>query len=225
MGNGPFALQKWEAAFENWRVFIEGFGTTIALSVISLIIALVLGLMFGIMGSTANKKAKVINRVYVEFIQNTPLVIQIFFLYHALPHVGITMPVFLVGILGIGVYHGAYMAEAIRAGISAVPKGQFEAAYSQGFTFWSSMRYVVLPQARRLSFPPMTNISVNLIKNTSVMAMVAGGDLMYRADSYASESLIYGPTYIIAGVLYLSLCYPLAKFATNMERKIGAINV
>lgn len=224
-GTGPFALFKWQAVLENWRVFAEGFGTTIALSVISLVISILLGLLFGIMGSTKNRPALVVNRIYVEAIQNTPLVIQIFFLYHALPHAGIIMPVFLVGIIGIGVYHGAYMAEAVRAGIGAVPKGQFEAAYSQGFNYWETMRYIILPQARRLAFPPMTNVSVNLIKNTSVMAMVAGGDLMYRSDSFSSETLYYGPSYVVTGLLYLALCFPLAKFATSMEKKIGAIHV
>ncbi|MFV0481899.1 MAG: amino acid ABC transporter permease [Campylobacteraceae bacterium] len=219
MGTGPFALFKWEAVLENWQVFAEGFGVTIALSVISLIISIALGLLFGIFGSIPNVKARAVNRVYVEFIQNTPLVIQIFFLYHALPHVGITLPVFIVGILGIGVYHGAYMAEAVRAGIGAVPKGQLEAAFSQGFGYWRAMFFVILPQAAKLSFPPMTNVSVNLIKNTSVMAMVAGGDLMYRSDSFSSETLYYGPTYVITGLLYLSLCYPLATYARSLEKR------
>jgi putative glutamine transport system permease protein len=129
------------------------------------------------------------------------------------------LPVFIAGVIGIGVYHGAYMAEAVRAGIGAVPKGQLEAAYSQGFSYWGAMRYVVLPQAKRLAFPPMTNIAVNLIKNTSVMAMVAGADLLYRADSWSSEYLYYAPSYIITGLLYLAICYPLATYARMLEKK------
>jgi putative glutamine transport system permease protein len=129
------------------------------------------------------------------------------------------LPVFIAGVIGIGVYHGAYMSEAVRAGIGAVPRGQLEAAYSQGFSYWGAMRRVILPQAKRLAFPPMTNISVNLIKNTSVMAMVAGADLLYRADSWSSENLYYGPSYAITGLLYLIICYPLATYARTLEKK------
>ncbi|MDR0665779.1 MAG: amino acid ABC transporter permease [Campylobacteraceae bacterium] len=221
-GSGPFALFKWAAALKDWQVFAEGFGMTLLYSVISLAISIALGIFFGVLGSARNLPSKAINRIYVEFIQNTPLVIQIFFLYYALPYAGIIMPVFLVGVLGIGVYHGAYMAEAVRAGIGSVPKGQLEAAYSQGFSYWSAMWHVVLPQAKRLAFPPMTNISVNLIKNTSVMAMVAGGELMYRADSWSSEYIYYGPAYVITGILYLAVCYPLATYSRSLEKKSEA---
>ncbi|WP_139314659.1 ABC transporter permease subunit, partial [Desulfosporosinus metallidurans] len=89
-----------------------------------------------------------------------------------------------VGVLGVGVYHGAYIAEVVRAGISSIHRGQMEAALSQGFSFWGAMRHVILPQASRLVLPPLTNQAVNLIKNTSVLAMIAGGDLMYHADSW-----------------------------------------
>ena len=161
------------------------------------------------------------SRVYVEFIQNTPLVIQVFFLYHALPHMGVMLPVFVVGVLGVGVYHGAYIAEVVRAGINSIHRGQMEAALSQGFSFWGAMRHIILPQASRVVLPPLTNQAVNLIKNTSVLAMVAGGDLMYRADSWSSENIYYGPAYVVVGLLYLLLCLPLATLTRRLERKAG----
>ena len=215
----PFAWFKWEALFKDWYFFIEGLGVTALVSVLALTLALMLGILFGVLASSHWKWARFISRCYVEFIQNTPLVIQVFFLYHALPHIGITLPVLTVGVLGVGGYHGAYIAEVIRAGIQAVPKGQREAAYSQGFTYWDAMRYIVLPQAKKVVFPPLTNQAVYLIKNTSVMAMVAGGELMYHADSWSSNNLYYGPTYVVTGLLYLSLCLPLARLAGRLERK------
>lgn len=183
MSSGPFAGFKWLALFHDWTVFAEGFITTLLVAVLGLAVALTLGILFGILGTAPGRVFRIINRIYVEFIQNTPLVIQVIFLYHGLPHLGIMLPVFSIGVLGVGVYHGAYVAEAIRAGLQAVPRGQLESAYSQGFTYWQAMRYVILPQAKRVIYPPVTNQAVNLIKNTSVMAMVAGGDLMYHADS------------------------------------------
>lgn len=216
-----FAGFKWVALFKDWRIFAEGFLTTIELSILALMLALVLGIFFGVLGSSHLKVFVVINRGYVEFFQNTPLVIQVFFIYHGLPHLGINLPVFLVGILGVGIYHGAYVAEVVRAAIQSVHRGQMEAAYSQGFNYWQAMRYIILPQVKKIALPPMTNQAVNLIKNTSVLAMVAGGELIYQADCWSSQNIFYGPAYVVTGLLYLSLCLPLATWARRMEYRLG----
>jgi len=216
---GPFAWFKWQALFANWDVFAEGFLTTLLASFLALSLALVLGIIFGVLGSTNFTVPKAINRIYVEFIQNTPLVIQVFFLFNGLPHMGIMLPVLVVGVLGVGIYHGAYIAEVIRAGIQSIHRGQMEAALSQGFNYVGAMRYIILPQAARVVLPPLANQAVNLIKNTSVMALIAGGDLMYRADSWSSETLHYGPTYVVVGLLYLSICFPLANLVRYLEKR------
>ncbi|KJR47318.1 Glutamate transport permease protein [Desulfosporosinus sp. I2] len=218
---GPFAWFKWEALFRDWAVFAEGFRTTILVTLLALSLALILGIVFGVLGTSQWTLAKVVSRIYVEFIQNTPLVLQIFFLFNALPYMGVMLPVFVVGVLGVGVYHGAYIAEVVRAGINSIHRGQMEAALSQGFSFWGAMRYIILPQASRIVLPPLTNQAVNLIKNTSVLAMVAGGDLMYRADSWSSDNIFYGPAYVVVGLLYLLLCLPLATLTRRLERKAG----
>lgn len=215
---GPFAQFKWEALFRDWSFFAEGFRTTILAAVLALLLALVLGIIFGVFSTTASKFLRGVSRIYVEIIQNTPLVIQIFFLYNGLPHINILLPVFAVGVLGLGGYHGAYIAEVVRAGIQSIARGQIEAGVSQGFSHWAVMRHIILPQAVKIVIPPLTNQAVNLIKNTSVMAMVAGGDLMYRADSWSSNNLYYGPAYVTVGLLYLILCFPLAKLAQRLER-------
>lgn len=215
--NSPFALFKWQALFQDWTVFAEGFGVTLLTSILALSLSILLGCVFGVLGTAEGKAAKSTSRVYVEFIQNTPLMIQVFILYHGLPHLGIVLPVFPLGVLAVGVYHGAYIAEVVRAGIESIPKGQKEAAVSQGFTFWEAMYYIILPQAKKVIYPPLTNQAVNLIKNTSILAVVAGGDLLYHADSWSSNNLYYGPAYMITGVLYFLLCFPLAKFARQLE--------
>jgi amine acid ABC transporter, permease protein, 3-TM region, His/Glu/Gln/Arg/opine family len=215
----PFAWFKWVALFKDWHVFIDGFVMTAVVSASALGLALALGIFFGMLGASHRKIPWVLTRCYIEVIQNTPLVIQVFFLYNGLPYLGITLPVIAVGIIGVGVYHGAYIAEVIRSGIQAIPKGQREAALSQGFTYWEALRYIILPQAKRVIFPPLTNQAVYLIRNTSVLAMIAGGDLMYRADSWAGNNLYYGPSYVVTGLLYLLLCLPLSQFARHLERK------
>lgn len=219
---GAFSAQKWEKLFHNLDPFIQGFGTTLYIVILGLILSLILGVIFGIL-STSNKKVlRGITRVYVEFFQNTPLLVQVFFLYNALPYVGVFMPVKVIGILGVGIYHGAYMAEIVRTGIEAVANGQEEAAASQGFSYTQTMIYIILPQALKVMLPPLTNVAANLIKNTSILAIIAGGDLMYQADSYASATLNYGPAYVLTGVLYFIICFPLARLSGYLERKFGA---
>lgn len=218
--NGSFALFKWEALFRDWNLFAQGFLITILVSFAALALALLLGIIFGTLGSLHYKFFRRISKIYVAVIQNTPLVIQVFFLYNMLPHLRISLPVFAVGVLGVGIYHGAYISEVVRGGIGAVPAGQLESALSQGFTHIGSMRHIILPQAIRLMLPPLTTQAVSLIKNTSVMAMIAGGDLMYHADSWSSNNLYYGPGYVATALLYLALCLPLAKFAAKLEKRI-----
>lgn len=220
MSSGPFALWRWERLFSQWQVFGEGFLRTLEVAVLALLLAVLIGIIFGLMSTSNNRLLKVISRIYVEFFQNTPLVIQIFFMYNGLAIAGLVMDVFTIGVLGVGFYHGAYISEVVRAGITSIPYGQIEAAHSQGFTYMQTMRYVILPQTVKIVLPPLTNQAVNLIKNTSVLAMISGFDLMYMADSWASTSLDYAPSYIVAGALYFLLCYPLATFARNYEKKL-----
>ena len=215
--NGPFAWFKWQALFSEFNVFLEGFLVTLEVAILGLAVAIILGVVFGVFSTSRFKLFKIISRVYVEIIQNTPLVIQIFFLYNGLPYIKIVLPVFAIGVIGVGIYHGAYISEVVRAGITSIPKGQFEAAKSQGFSHAETMKYIILPQTVKIIIPPLTNQLVNLIKNTSVLAIIAGGDLMYRADSWSTGNMYYGPAYVITGLLYFILCYPLANLARKLE--------
>jgi len=217
----PLAWWRWQALFENRAIFLQGLGQTVLASALALGLALVLGAVFGVMAVSPWRLPRWLNRAYVEFTQNTPLVVQVLFLYLGLPYAGIMMPVLWVGVLGLGIYHGAYVAEVVRAGINSVHRGQLEAAYSQGFNYFGAMRHIILPQAARVVLPPLTNQALALIKNSAVLAMIAGGDLMYYTDSWSSDTLHYGPAYIVAGLLYLVLTLPLAWLTTNLEVRLG----
>jgi putative glutamine transport system permease protein len=218
---GPFAPLRWVFLWRDRSAFLEGFGITLLVSLCALLLALVLGIVFGLFSTSSGKILKALSRIYVEFFQNTPLVVQVFFVYNALPYVGVILDVFVIGMMCVGIYHGAYVSEVVRAGITSIPKGQMEAARSQGFSYVQAMRWIILPQTITIVLPPLANQAVNLIKNTSVLALVAGGDLMYRADSWASNgTLSYGPAYLITGVLYFVLCFPLLTWARRHEVRI-----
>ena len=146
----PFALSRWADFFANFGEFAKGFLYTLGMSICALILAFVLGVIFGAMSSSKSRVLKAISRVYVEVFQNTPLLVQFVFVYYGLAIMtnGVIMiSTFFTAVLCVGIYHGAYIAEVIRSGIEAVPKGQTEAALSQGFTYSQTMSLIILPQA------------------------------------------------------------------------------
>mgnify|MGYP000949838113 FL=1 len=130
------------------------------------VIAFVLGVVFGLFATSGKKPLIILNRIYVEFFQNIPLMLQALFLFYAVTFSGIrNFSPMTAGMIALGLYHGAYFSEVIRAGIESVPQGQEEAAYSQGFTYIQTMQYIVIPQTVKIILPPMVNQVVALIKN------------------------------------------------------------
>lgn len=218
--SSPFALSRWADFFANFGAFAKGFLYTLGMSAGALLLALIIGIIFGAMSSSKNKILKGIACVYVELFQNTPLLVQFVFVYYGLAIVSngvIMISTFFTAVLCVGIYHGAYIAEVIRSGIEAVPRGQTEAALSQGFTYSQTMSMIILPQAVRTILPPMTNQVVNLIKNTSTVAIISGADIMFTAKAWAYETTNYVPAFAGAALLYFIMCFPLATWARRKE--------
>lgn len=201
--------------------YIPGFLMTLKIALVGLAVALVLGVIFGMLSSSRLRLFKIISRIYVEFIQNTPLALQVMFYYAVLPMVfsgsGFRIPKFALGVIGVGVYHGAYISEVIRTGVEAIPKGQSEAAAAQGFSYVQTMYHVILPQTVRIIMPPLANQALNLVKNTSILAMVAGMDLMYFTDSWGADRGYFAQAYLTSALLYFIICFPLARLARYLE--------
>ncbi len=214
-----FALFKWVELFASWKEFAAGFGVTVLVSFIALVATLVISVTAGLIRCSGNKIIRAFLLGFINFFQNTPLVVQLFFMYNVLPRFGLMLSPFACGCLGLSLYTGAFGASIVESAINAVPPGQKEAAYSQGMNYMETMVYIILPQAVKIALPPLTNQAVNLIKNSSVLEMIAGGDLMYHADSWASDTQYYGPSFVVTGLLYLSLCLPLSKLAERLQKK------
>lgn len=219
MNSGPFSLQNWQTWFFDFDYFLAGLSRTLLISLLGVFFTLLIGIVIGVVLSGKNKVFIALSKAYMSFFQNTPLVIQIFIYYNVFPKLGIRMDTFTIGVMGLALYTGAYAADIVASAIKAVPSGQLEAAYSQGFGYLQSMYRVILPQAVKTGLPPMTNQVVNLMKNSSVLAAIAGGDLMYCADSWSGSNLIYGPTFVMTGVLYLMICLPISLLARELERR------
>jgi len=221
--SGFLSLDAWAKVWAFRSSFLLGLINTLKTAFGGLLLALVLGIIFGLF-STGNKKLlRGIARVYVEFIQNTPVLLQMCFLYYCLAFSGKNVSIITTGIVTLGIYHGAYMAEVIRAGIQAVPRGQFEAARSQGFGYVAYMYYIILPQSIKIILPPMVNQVVNLIKNTSCLYIVGGADLLSLTYSFvtgASTGGAYAPAYVVTGVLFFGVCLPLSTLASRWEMSL-----
>ena len=220
---GLFSPRAWNKIWIYRGTFLLGLLNTIKTALVALLIALTLGIIFGLMATSGKKVLKAISRVYVEVIQNTPVLLQMCFLYYALAFSGHSPGIIVTGFLALGIYTGAYMAEVIRAGIESVPKGQFEAARSQGFGYVGLMYYIILPQSIKVILPPMTNVIVNMIKNTSCLYIVGGADLLSLTYSFVTGENTggsYAPAYIVCGVIFFLICFPLSSFASMWETSL-----
>ncbi len=221
--SGLFSPRAWSKIWIYKGTFLLGLFNTLQTAFVALLIALTLGIIFGLMATSGKRVLKGISRVYVEVIQNTPVLLQMCFLYYALAFSGHSPGIIVTGILALGIYTGAYMAEVIRAGIEAVPKGQFEAARSQGFGYVGLMYYIVLPQSIKVILPPMTNVIVNMIKNTSCLYIVGGADLLSLTYSFVTGENTggaYAPAYIVCGAIFFIICFPLSSFASMWETSL-----
>lgn len=222
MIKGLLDAKRWAALWDAIpEYYIPGFLMTLKIAIVGLIVALILGIIFGTLSTMKFKPTKFISRIYVEVIQNTPLALQVMFYYMVLPMLvsgsGYRIPKFVLGVIGVGIYHGAYISEVIRTGIEAIPKGQSEAASSQGFNYLQTMYHIILPQTIKIIMPPLANQALNLVKNTSILAMVAGMDLMYFTDSWGAERGYFAQAYFTSALLYFIICFPLARLARYLE--------
>lgn len=219
--------RRWQITFDSIDAFWDGFFVTLQVVVWGLILALALGTILGLFSTTRSRVLRAISRVYVEFYQNTPLPVQVIFMYLMGPQLlqlatgsaaPVPIPSVVLGFVGVGLYHAAYVAEVIRTGIEAVPRGQMEAALSQGFTRVQAYIYIILPQTFKVILPPLCNQALNLVKNSSVLALVAGGDLMYRSNSFVG-TYGYLQGYILACVMYFIICFPLSMLVQYLEKR------
>lgn len=222
-----FDAEKWGLVWTHRQTFIDGTISTLLMALFGLALAMIIGVVVGLMATSHTKPMRVIARVYVEIIQNTPVMLQALFLFYAVTFSGVKgFSALICGIIALGIYHGAYISEVIRTGIQSVPTGQSEAAYSQGFGQIATMWYIILPQTIKIILPPMVNQVVNLIKNTSCMFLAGGAvDLISRTNAFAvgeGTGSAAGQCYIIGGIIFFAICFPLSMLASHWEKKLKA---
>jgi polar amino acid transport system permease protein len=198
----------------------EGIVITFKVTVGAILLAIVFGLIAGLGRISSNRYINGIASLYVEVIRGIPLLVQLFYIYYALGRF-VKIPAILSAIIAMAFCYGAYMAEIFRAGIQSIHKGQMEAALSLGMSRRQAMREVILPQAFKIVLPPIGNEFIALLKDSSLVSILAVSDLLRRGREYASETFDYFETYTVIALIYLIMTLFFSKLISIMEEKLN----
>ncbi|MFW6313772.1 MAG: amino acid ABC transporter permease [Spirochaetota bacterium] len=198
----------------------DGILRTFQVTILSILFALIIGLFTGL-GRIS--RITVINRIatiYVEVIRGIPLLVQLFYIYFALGQF-VQVPRMAAAVIAMSVCYGAYMGEIFRAGIQSIPKGQMEAALALGLTRTQALRKVIIPQTFRIILPPVGNEFIALLKDSSLVSIVAVADLLRRGREYASQTFEYFQAYTVVALIYLVLTLFFSKLVAVMEERLS----
>jgi polar amino acid transport system permease protein len=207
--------------FPEFMFLVGGLKWTIALAVIGLAFGAVAGLLIAL-GRTSHRPAlRRATSTYIAVFQGTPLLMQLFVTYYGLALVGLKLEAWVSVAIGFTLHASAFLGEIWRGSIEAVPRGQSEAARALGINYFTRMRRVVLPQALRISLPATVGFLVQLIKGTSLAAIVGFTELARSGSIVANQTFKPLMVYAIVAVLYFALCWPLSYYGTRLERKLA----
>ena len=202
-------------------LLLAGAGITIEITALSVGFGLLIGMTVGIARLASIKPVRYFANCYVDFIRGTPLLVQIFLVYFALPGIiGHRVDPYFAAISACSINSGAYIAEIFRAGILAVDKGQAEAARSLGLSQWQSMRLVVLPQAVKNVLPALANEMVTMVKESSICSVLGMAEMMFAAKTIAGSTGISLAPYTLAALVYFCINYPASKGIEAIERRM-----
>ena len=202
------------------RLMLEGSGITLEIFCVTLALSLPLGLFVALGRLSHFRPLSRILEIYIWIMRGTPLMLQLLFVYFALPMVGILLPDIAAALLAFVLNYAAYFAEIFRSGIQAVPRGQFEAARVLGMSAPLTMRRIVLPQVLRITLPPVSNETINLVKDTSLVYILAMNDLLRVARTIVQREFDMTP-FLIAGIFYLAMTAVLTYGFKKLEAYYG----
>jgi len=201
-------------------LLLEGLRTTFIITIASYAIGFAGGLCIAIARVFFHKILKVFAGVYVELFRGTPMLVQLFFVYYALPEIGIRVDPVTASIIAIGLNSAAYQAEYIRSALSSIPYSEIEAAYSLGLTKLNILIYIMLPQAIRIAIPTLTNEAIYLFKYSSIAYFVTASELMYVGKLIATRTFLYVEVYVLLALLYILFSIVLSEIARYIEGKL-----
>ncbi|MCF0151431.1 MAG: amino acid ABC transporter permease [Firmicutes bacterium] len=206
------------------KIFVASIQVTIPLTVIAFTLAFLIALFMAMVQYAKVPVLKTVARLYIWIFRGTPLLVQLFLAYYGLPMLGIVMEAFPCAILVFSLNEGAYCAETMRSALEAVPEGQFEAGYCVGMNYLQIMFHVVLPQALRTAFPPLSNSLIAMLKNTSLAAEITVADMFMAAKKIVGRT--YEPLWLYSEVALIYLLYStvLTFVQNHYEKKLSSYN-
>lgn len=207
-----------------WKILLPGLTMTIPLTAIAFALALMIAVVVAMVQYADIKILKHIARFYVWVVRGTPILVQLYVVFYGLPSVGIMIDPFPSAVLVFAINEGAYAAETMRASLESVPKGQIEAGYCVGMSYLQIMRRIVLPQAFRIAFPPLSNSLIGMVKETSLAANITVTEMFMATQRIVARTYEPLALYIEVGVIYLIFSTVLTKLQRMGEKKLNAYN-
>ena len=205
-----------------WKILVPGLTMTIPLTIISFSLALIIAVVTALVQFGNVKILKHIARFYVWVIRGTPVLVQLYIIFFGLPGLGIVLDPFPSAVIVFSINEGAYAAETIRAALEAVPAGQIEAGYCVGMNYLQIMRRIVLPQAMRTAFPPLSNSLLGLVKETSLAANITVTEMFMATQRIVARTYEPLALYCEVGLIYLFFCTVLTRLQSLGEKKLNS---
>ncbi|SDM91697.1 amino acid ABC transporter permease [Sediminibacillus halophilus] len=198
-----------------------GIKYTIPLTLISFAVGIVLALLTAMMRLSNSRFLRAPAVAYVSAIRGTPMLVQLFIVFYGMPSLNITIDPFPSAIIAFSLNVGAYASEIIRASILSIPKGQWEAGYTVGMSHSTTLKRIILPQAARVSIPPLSNTFISLVKDTSLASLILVTELFRRAQEIAARTYDFMLIYVEAAILYWVICFLLSLVQEAIERRLS----
>ncbi|RBP67943.1 amino acid ABC transporter membrane protein 2 (PAAT family) [Brevibacterium sanguinis] len=216
-------IWNWDFAAEALPLLLRGFGNTLIATVVGTIIAAILGLVIAVAIRGLPRSVNWIVRLLQAFIRNTPLVVQLLFIYYLFAGIPglVDVPALVIGIIVIGVHYATYMSESYRAGIDAVPPGQREAAIALSLPPVRTFTAVILPQALRATIPSLGNYAVAMFKDTPFLFAISVVELVTTAQQFGAAKFAYTEAFTLAGLIFLAASYPTSLLIQRLERRLA----
>lgn len=212
----------WNVVFSGGRLLLilRGVEITIAVSMVSLVVGIVIGLLTAIVRMSRVRVLSQLLYVYVDFFRTTPALVQLIWIFYVLPILlGVSLSAFVAGTIALSLNAGAFLSEVFRAGLVSISKGQQDAAHVLGLSRVATLRYVIVPQALRRVLPPMGNVFIGLIKDSSLLSVIAVAELTYQVQTSVSQTFRPLELYTALAVVYFLITYPLSLLTSALERR------
>lgn len=206
-------------ALESFPYVLQGIGYTLLISMVSMFIGLLLGFFLALGRMSKKPLLRWPARSYISFMRGVPILVLLFILYFGFPMIGIEFTAITAAIIGFSINSAAYMAEINRSAIASVDKGQWEAAASLGHSYWQTMRRIILPQAARIAMPPLSNVLLDLIKGSSLAAMITVPELFQKAKIVGGREFDYMTMYILVALIYWGICTVISFVQNRLEKR------